>query len=249
MSATSRRTRNLSAIALSAIVAGCGGSSERLNVYGTPCLDHVRIQLFGDSTMVGYSWTPSGYLIGPDNPSTALKSYFDVHYGVGVVNVESRAVARTTAKQLVAGTDGLNQPWPQSVDADLVVMNHGMNDLIADGSVLTLTPAGAPDHVTILPDGLPAYRTALETLSRAPAVVIFETPNVNQVWDLAPYAQTMRDVAKEHGISVADTFAYTHDKADLLSDWTHPTDALYSMISANVMQVTAKAVVSKLRCE
>jgi lysophospholipase L1-like esterase len=231
-------------------VAGCGGASERLNVYGTACLDHVQVQLFGDSTMAGYTTTSAGVsVIVPDNPGAALQAYFDHHYGAGVVTVEDRGVGGTTAKELVAGTDGLNKPWPQSVDADLVIINHGINDLTHDGAVLTLTPAGYPESVTILPDGLPAYLAALETLAHAPAVVIFETPNAVNVFDVAPYAQTMRDVAKADGLAVADTFAYTQDKTDLLSDWAHPTDALYSMISVNSVQPAAKAVVSKLRCE
>lgn len=212
------------------LLASCGGSNSApppKNAFGSSCLDHVKVQLFGDSTMVGVTKANGVYGVAAHTPTADLQAFFDARYGPGVVTIEDRAVPGTNTTQLVAGTDGMNLPWPQSVNADLVVINHGINDWPTLG----------------------IYEANLEQLAQAPARVVFETPNWVGVYDLSQWAQTMRDVAKEHAIPVADTFAYTTDKGALLSDDVHPTDALYSMISVNVMQPAVAGVVSKLRCE
>jgi lysophospholipase L1-like esterase len=190
----------------------------------------IRVQLFGDSTQAGYETTANGSVIVTNNPPAALQRFFNERYGEGAVVVSTRAVSGTTAKELVAGTDRLNASWPLSVAADVVIVNHGINDLTHDND-------------------LPAYRAALATLAKAPAVVIFETPNAVKGADLAPYARAMREIASANGLAVADTYAYTIDKTDLLSDWAHPTNALYELISRDVVQPAADAAVSSLRCQ
>jgi lysophospholipase L1-like esterase len=233
-------------------LSGCGGADDASTPAVAACVPHdpVVIQLFGDSTQAGYTTTLDGTsVIVAHNPADELQAYFTGLYGAGKVIVSSRAVGGTTAKELVAGTDHLNAPWPGSVMADIVVVNHGINDLTHDGAVLELDPDGYPKHVTILPEGLSSYRAALATLAKAPAVVIFETPNAVKVYDIAPYAQMMRDVAAEQGLAVADTYAFTVDKTDQLSDWAHPTDALYASIAAKVVEPVVGLVVAALLCK
>lgn len=208
---------------LSALLAlfllGCGGG-EAQSCGSAP----IVIQLFGDSTMVGWSAAqPQG------NPAADLQAYLDRRFGAGRTRVEARAVSGTTATQLVAGTDGLNKPWPQSVAADVLVVNHGINDMQARDLV--------------------GYRAALQSLARGPAVVIFETQNATWQWDGSAYAQAMRDVAAANGLKIADTFAFTQDKRQLLSDWAHPTAQLYAMISAATVQPAVGAAVAAMRCQ
>ena len=218
--------------ALAAILAACGGggSTDSDSVVCMPVVP-VRVQLFGDSTQAGYTTNADGTsTVVSNSPAAALQAFFTAKYGAGTVIVSSRAVGGTTAKELVAGADHLNAPWPASVQADIVVVNHGINDLTHDGD-------------------LAAYQTALRKLAKAPAAVIFETPNAVKEWDLAPYVQVMRSVAKENNLTVIEAYAFTVDKVEQLSDWAHPTDELYRLISANVVQPVVASAVSRLRCE
>jgi len=218
--------------AIVALLTACGGGGESAGPPNAACVPAttVYVQMFGDSTQAGYTTNPDNTsTIVASNPAAALQAFFTKRYGAGAVIVSSRAVSGTTAKELVAGTDHLNAPWPGSVQADIVVVNHGINDLTHDGD-------------------LTAYQLALRKLATAPALVIFETPNAVKEWNLAPYAQVMRDVAKENGLAVVDTYAFTADKVGQLSDWAHPTDELYTRISELVQPVVAVAV-SRLRCE
>jgi lysophospholipase L1-like esterase len=215
-------------LATSALLSACAPAR---NVYGGQCLDRVKIQLFGDSTMVGYTRSDSGYKVAPNKPQALLQAFFDKKYKPGLVTVENRAVSGTTAVQLVSGTDGLNKPWPQSVSADLVMVNHGINDMRQED--------------------VSTYKAAMEALARAPAVVLFETQNAttDPLHVSAPFVQATREVAAANRVPLADTFTYTQDKTGMLSDTSHPTESLYEMISAHSVQPVAASIVSQLRCE
>jgi len=210
--------------------ASCGGGGEP----PIPCnsKDSVRVQLFGDSTQVGFD-SASTNSLAPHNPTAELQNYFDAQYGRGKVTVTSRAMNGSSARQLVDGTDGLNGPWPGSVTADVVVMNHGINDLY---------PV----------DDLAEYRRNLEVLSAAPGTqVVFETPNILRKLDITPYAEAMREVARDRGLPIADVFAYTSALPDwpvLLYDNAHPSDALYQSISRDVVQPVVAPIVARMLC-
>lgn len=186
----------------------------------------VRIQLFGDSTMAGYS----GSSLAVHTPQVALQADMDAMFGAGAVSVESRAVGSTTSGRLVLGTDGLNAPWPASVNADIVVVNHGINDAATGVSPL-------------------AYRANLEVLAIAPAQVVFETPNPVEDFEVAPYAHTMSAVATAQGLPVADTFAYvTGLGGNYRADWAHPRDDLYQYIVRLSLEPALVPMVKTLRC-
>jgi len=171
----------------------------------------VRIQLFGDSTMRGY--TAETDSIAEHNPPALLQAALDSYFGQGTTLVTVRAVSGTTAKQLLNGTDGLNSPWPGDVSADIVIINHGINDMTHDRDV-------------------PSYFAALRGLAAntGGSRLIFETPNIVAENDMTGYVKAMKDTAKEFGLPVADTYAYTSTLPDwhaALSDWAHPKDATY----------------------
>ena len=216
---------------LSAGVAGCGGGSQAPVAPVCNQAASVRIQLFGDSTQRGFLGDASGG-VAVHSPAVELQAYFDALYP-GRVSVTARAVDGSTARQLRVGDDTLNLPWPGSVTANIVVINHGINDLLVYRD-------------------LPGYVQDLRALSSAAtATVVFETPNVIKTGDLAPYAQAMRDVAREKGLTVADTFSYTSalpNGLQLLGDNVHPSDALYQLISRTVMQPTLGPMVQRLLC-
>jgi len=107
-------------------LAGCGGGGEGGGDGGglepavvapaapcTPVTQPVLVQLFGDSTQAGYATDANGAsTIVAHNPAAELQAFFTAKYGVGAVLVSSRAMSGTRSTQLVAGTDGLNAPWP-----------------------------------------------------------------------------------------------------------------------------------------
>lgn len=125
--------------------------------------------------------------------------------------------------------------WPADVKGDIVVANWGVND-------------------SAIPMPLEAYRANLRKLV-ASGVTMLETPNPivpgAGLGDEA-YAQVMREVAAESGIPVADAQAYVLSVPNwnvLYSDgYHHPADALYRMISANVLVPAVAKQVQALRC-
>ncbi|MDB5820192.1 MAG: lipolytic protein family [Rhizobacter sp.] len=196
----------------------------------------VTLQLFGDSTMYGVDSITRSQAI--PSPAQNLQAAMDARFGVGAVRVTLNAVSGTDSAQLLAGTDGLNRPWPQSVSADLVVVNHGINDT---------DPARG-----ISIDRYEANLRRLVALSPAP--VVFETPNPMKGTNerLDAFAQRMRDVAGSLALPVADTNTYVRTVPDwesFLPDYVHPTAAMYGLIVGNSLAPVLVPLVARLRCE
>lgn len=182
----------------------------------------VRIQLFGDSTQFGYDGKTNRQVAHP--PAAVLQSLMDARFGAGAVIVTSRAVPGTTSAQLLAGTDGRNRPWPQDVDADIVVVNHALND------AHTLVP----------------LKTYVDQLRRLHPTV-FETPNpVTIGWPSPAYARAMRQVAAEQHAPVADVETWMLAQPNWrahLPDGLHPDDATYGEIVRRVLMPTLEPLV------
>lgn len=166
------------------------------------------IDLFGDST----NWLAYAYWRGAFGNKVTL-----------------HAQRGTKSADLVAGTDGINQPWPQSVDAQVMVVNHGMND-------------------AAVPVPIADYKANLRKFAQTSAVVIFETPNPSTSVDTAPYAQAMREVAAETGSKLIDTQACMLRRADwatLLYDGVHPTDEGRKYI----VETCVNPIIRSLQCK
>lgn len=232
-------TKFILASLLCLAITACGGGGGDVTPPVTQqaaCVPKtVRIQLFGDSTMYGYdSFTQAQAM---PSPAQDLQALMDLRFGLGAVVVEVRAVSGTTSAQLLAGTDGLNQPWPQSVHADLVVINHGIND-----------------QDPIKGEPIDQYEANLrELVKKSPAPVIFETPNDAPPGNLryGAYAQRMEDVAASLGLPVADTFNYVHTVPNwetYFNDGAHPGAAMYGLIVKNSLAPVIEAKIVVLRC-
>jgi lysophospholipase L1-like esterase len=182
----------------------------------------VRIQLFGDSTQFGYDGKTDKQTAHP--PATVLQSLMDARFGRGAVIVTERAVPGSASAQLLAGTDGRNRPWPQEVDADIVVVNHALND--ADTKV-----------------PLPKYAAQLRRLHPT----VYETPNpVTIGWPSPKYARVMRQVAAEQHAPVADVETWMRAQPHWqrhLTDGLHPDDATYGEIVRQVLMPTLEPLV------
>ncbi len=178
-----------------AILTACGGGGSDAPE-PTPIVAAApkTLQLFGDSTMR----VISGQLIA--------------RYGAG--RVENRARDGTSSTQLIAGTDTVNLPWPQSTTATYAVVNHGLNDGYRSAAI-----------------PLDQYRTNLETLAAAPrTTMIFQTPLPSTAIgrDMTAYAQVMREVADKHGLRLIDVFECFQRQPDWrarFKDGTHPDAA------------------------
>lgn len=188
--------RHLPIIALAAILTACGGGGSsqapaaQPQIQAMPCRS---VQLFGDSTQL---------LAAP---------YWEARWP-GLVT--SNAVGMTKATQLLAGTDGVNKPWPQSVTADIVVIKHGTNDA---------TPAYGETPIE-------SYKQTLRTLYRSTSArVVFETPDPTLAPDrpdVPLYQAAMREVARELGATLIDTDACWRARPGweaFLYDGTHAT--------------------------
>ena len=178
----------------------------------SPTGERVAIQLFGDSTQAGSVLGGTA----AKTPAVWLQADMDALFGAGAVTIEDRSAPSTYLGQLLAGTDGKNAPWPQSATADIVVVNHGINDASRD-----------------LP--LDVYRSQLAGLiATSPARVILETPNPIRARAMVLYANAMRDEAAVRGVPVADTWAYVSSLdgggVGYLTDWAHPSEDLYGHI-------------------
>lgn len=174
-------------------LASCGGGDPEPECKPT-------IQLFGDSTF---------------DAELGASPYWIARWGSRVTN---RAVGGTNSRELRAGIDGKNLPWPGSVAADVVVINHGLRD--------GYTPYEWA--YTPLPEYIANLRHFADNANGAK--VIFQTPLPSTIpaRDMTDYAQAMRDVAEEKGLDVIDVFACFKtlpNYASHLPDGTHPDEA------------------------
>lgn len=198
----------------------------------------VKIQLFGDSTLYGYSSSePSGRTAV--YPELALQQSLDAKYGAGKVAVETRAISGTLTTNLIDGF-GINLPWPQSVNADIVVINFGINDKYTD-----MPPA--------------QYKANLTQIAQAsPAQVLFSTPL--PVWAAkylpaylsTSYAPEMREVATALSLPIADEGAYalsiSNWQGTYAPDSAHPNSAGYQLLNDNVLAPAVFRLVSPMLC-
>lgn len=191
------------------VTAACGGGAPAPDAEPQPaaCRSTVKVQLFGDSTQV------AAYRLG------FLRAELGKRFGNSVV-IELRAVSGSDSQQLRDGTDGLNDPWPQSLAADIAVINHGIND----------AKRGTD------------YAANLRAFA-APGVV-FETPNPvhGQTYDTAEHAALMRAI----GGATIDVYGYVAALPDwqaMLPDGVHPNAALHALIARDV---TAPALAPRI---
>jgi lysophospholipase L1-like esterase len=228
--------KSIIAIILATTLTACGGGGGSTASAPPPQTSPVvtvcaptRIQLFGDSTQYGIDGTDRVSRAAL-YPELALQKAMDQAYGYGKVIVSTRAVPATTSTDLFNGTDGLNKSWPQSVDADIVVMNHGTNDDLKN-------------------TGIEQYKANLRILARAPAIVVFET-HIPDFHRDNGYADAMRQVATELHMPLIDTNAYAKSMPSwdqYVPDYVHPNSDGYSLIARNVKMPVLTSIVNNLR--
>lgn len=211
---------------LSAVLTACGGGGGSPAPVPTPVCKPVRIQLFGDSTQWGLDVVTKQRAV--TYPEMVLQQEMDRKFGYGKVVVSTRAVPGTDTTKLLAGADGLNKPWPQSVDADIVVINHGINDAIEPVQ----------------------YGANLRALLKAPAVVVLETP-LPMATGYTAMVDMMRQVAAETGAPLIDSNRYAlslPDWSQYSPDGMHANADGYALVARNAKFPVLAPIVAKLGC-
>jgi lysophospholipase L1-like esterase len=181
-----------------------------------------NLDYYGDSTIYGLE---SGGTTQVANPAPAV---FAANLPAAArYAVRNEGVSRTTACQLLQGTDGVHPDWTTQMknsNAKFVIINHAINDQRSD-----------------IGEGVTAYRacmTSLATIARqAGKIVIFETPNPTDQSGagLENYVAGMKTVASTLNIPVIDQYQYLlgvlggNDVRTLMPDGTHPSDSTYAL--------------------
>jgi lysophospholipase L1-like esterase len=200
-------------------------------------LDSIKIELFGDSIMCGRDpdRTPpiAGVCSGdfvtarvPDPPDELLVKCLPQFN----LEVTTRSVGGSSSADLLQGTDGVNSSWPDDIQANIVIINHGLNDARLGVSVTD-------------------YRSNLVSIRQNTPVgvtVVWQTPTPCLLVNTAPYAETMINVAAEFNDIVADTHQIPNWTAKL-PDGIHPRQLGYvELIDQCVAESVNKAIVKYL---
>lgn len=172
----------------------------------------------GDSTIFGWRTSAADQV-----DTTAPEAFAAALTNSAQHTVNNKGLSGQTACELLEGTN-LERDWTAEMDqsgATVVILNHGINDAVSSNAV-----------------SIDRYRSCLTNLAQIAKAegkrVIFETPNpIADQATLAPYVQTMRDVATAEGLSLIDQYAYLNqqyasDAGAITRDGLHPTDQVYS---------------------
>lgn len=165
--------------------------------------DTIRIDLFGDDLLFGRNPDAKAPITGVGNldnftaristpPDELIKIYLPQFQLI----TNNRAVGNTTSGDLLSG-DGVNSAWPAGSTANIVIINHGLNDAKANIDIQT-------------------YKSNLQTIRQGigdSQILVWQTPAETLTVNTAPYADAMIEVASEYNDIVADTRK--------IRDWTN----------------------------
>lgn len=201
--------------------------------------DLVYIELYGDSIMCGSDpdleddpcGCSSKNIKGrvPQPPARLIETFLPQYKLV----VTSRSSGFSTSGELLDGNDGVNGPWPDYQEANVVVINHGLNDARYDVPV-----AEYESNLRELREKLPAG-----------TVMVWQTPTVARGIDTAEYAEAMRRVATEYKDIVADAHKISRWLGEL-PDGVHPRQLGYvELVDLCLASAINKAIIKHLGVE
>lgn len=196
----------------------------------------TTIEYHGDSTVWGYR-SGSGERVATPAPAAFAAALPSPSRYV----VRNKGVNSADACELLNGENArYAQSWDSYMaasDADIVVINHAINDQWRMGSE--------------------QYRSCLSSVAgiakKHGKKVIFETPNPTRdsyPGGLETYANVMKAVAAEHGAPVIDQYAYLmnhlngdyHNVYSIIPDGLHPEEATYILKGQYAAEVFGKLV-------
>lgn len=234
---------------------GGGGGADPAAPVPTPAAPiascaPVVVALFGDSTLAGADGAIAGQALVADRPAEILQRQLDARLGAGMAKVVDRAVSGTDSGQLLAGTDGRNQAWPQPLvetAARVAVLNHGINDMGHGADLATYR-----QRLQTLIGGAQAAGVRLVMQTQVPQLATGVYGAAWRVEGIKGYAATMRDVATAGGLRLAEVSGFVEGLPGFeaeIPDGVHPTQALYSRIYAAPVADVVAAEVKALPCK
>lgn len=199
--------------------------------------DVIYIELFGDSIVCGRD---------PDQipPADGVCSVNDIVAGrvnqppgelITILlpqyrmSVTTRSVGNSTSGNLLLGTDGVNSVWPDDIEANIVLINHGLNDALQAVPVNNYK-----ENLIDLRRGLSDHQ-----------LVVWQTPTRNTMVDVAPYVQAMKEVAQEFDDTVADAYSMP-GWLELLPDGMYPRQLGYVRLVDLVIAPAINKAILKL---
>lgn len=177
-----------------------------------------------------------------DPPDYQLYEALDNDIKAAVI---TRSVGSSTSGDLLNGTDGANDMWPDQIDGDIIIINHGLRDALKRVSL-----SDYKQNLINLRRRLPAQKIIVWV---TPTPVNLELTNVIGIPDprldvlrenpLENYIITMRRVAKQFGDYCVDTSSIPNYQNYLNVDGMHPTEPGYrALIEHAIAPVVRNAV-------
>lgn len=157
----------------------------------------------------------------------------------------TRSVGGSTARDLLNGNDGANEKWPDSIEADIVIINHGLNDAKQNISV-----ADYKENLSALRNSLPRNKIIVWVLPTQPNMDLVNDnslpdPRVN--WNrtnrLQLFINAMREVAITNGDYIADTTDIPDWKSYFIVDPVYPTQEGYRALIKHAIAPAIKKVI------
>lgn len=206
----------------------------------------IIIEMYGDSTMQGFS-VPNGHtVITTMNEATILQSYFDRDFGPGSVRVTNEGVGSTEASQLLNGTDGVHATWASLMSkstADIITINHALNDTYSFANpapgIMAESPQQYHQIMTQLVQTAQAHGKIVVLIEPNPSCNPYRQPTLQY------YVANMDQVAQENNVPLVVNYwtqVAMPNWQSLLSDCTHPLDALYVIKANNSYAVLGRIV-------
>jgi lysophospholipase L1-like esterase len=200
----------------------------------------IKIELFGDSIMCGRdpdrTPPPGGVCAGdfvtarvPDPPDELLHKFLPQYK----LEITTRSVGGSTSGALLQGTDGVNGVWPDDIQANIVVINHGLND-----ARLNVPLEDYRNNLIALRQNLPSGK-----------IVVWQTPTASLLVNTSPYASAMTNVAAEFNDIVSDAHAIL-GWTNRLPDGVHPRQLGYAeLVDLCLSNAVNQAIVKFLGTE
>ena len=172
-------------------------------------------------------------------PDYLLYTSLESNYKVAIT---TRSAEGSTTSDLLNGTDGVNGVWPDGIEADLIVINHGLNDARQGISVGTYT-----NNLREIRNRLPNSITVIWQLpvlddSNTNTAVI--APGTN---DLSAYQRAMSSIALEYGDFVVDITKFDSYRSLFSVDGIHPTQEGYKrIVEQGLVPIIQQAIDGKI---
>lgn len=181
----------------------------------------------------------------PDTPDYLLYEALDDDIRAAVI---IRSVGNSTSGNLLYGEDGANQLWPDEIDADIVVINHGMRDAERNISL-----GEYRNNLIQLRKRLPAQKIVI-WLTPTPIYTgltnIVALPDPRLEWarkvDINNYVIAMRQVARLYGDYLADATNIPNWFSYLTEDGIHPNQEGYRVLVDTVLAPRVREAVRDL---